>query len=96
MRMWIAAILSSLLLAGAASALPGISLSQPLPKVADDACPLLTQIKYPWLRCAQNAHGGKSFTTTTVQASASWETDRSIAIGHDFVEGEGAWLDSVE
>ena len=96
MRMWIAAILSSLLLAGAASALPGISLSQPLPEVAADACPVLTDIKYPWLRCVRNSHGGKSFTPATVRAVASWRTDRTIAIGHEFVEGTGAWFDSVE
>ena len=92
MRMWIVASFLVLFVSGAASALPGISLSEPPAEVAADECPVLTQIKYPWLGCASNAHGGRSFTRATVAANARWETDRTIALGHEWVEGEGNWV----
>lgn len=79
------------LVAGGASALPGISLSGPLAEVAADECPVLTQIKYPWLECTTDALGTRSISTATVPANASWDSDRSIPIGHAWVEGEGAW-----
>ena len=59
--------------------------------MGEDECPPLTRIKYPWLECATNAWGGRSIRTATAPANASWDTDRRIPLGHDFVEGEGGW-----
>ncbi len=90
-RLSIAACSLLMFVSGAASALPGISLSEPPAEVGADECPLLIQIKYPWLGCKTDATGARSLTSATVAASASWDADRTIAIGHDWVEGEGAW-----
>ena len=84
------------LVAGSAAALPGISLSEPLPEVGADECPVLTQIKYPWLQCATNERGGRSITSATVSANASWQADRSLPLGDAFVEGDGWWAESPQ
>ena len=89
MRLWIVVgFLVSFVGASPVAALPGISLSEALPDVGADECPVLIQIKYPWLQCATNERGGRSIISATVSANASWEADRSIPRGHPFAEGE--------
>lgn len=94
MRTWILSLLPTVLLALAlpATALPGISLSEPLPETAPDECALLTQIKFPWLVCTTDAEGNKHIVNSTVPANASWEDTRQIPLGYEFVEGDGGWL----
>ncbi len=75
-----------------AAALPGISLSEPAAATADDECMPLVQIKYPWLNCTTDAHGNKRITNATVAANASWDDDRQLPLGYEFVEGHGGWL----
>jgi len=77
--------------AGSGSALASISLSEPAAEVAADACPQLTQIKYPWLRCTTHADGTKSLAGGTVPAIATWENSRQIPLGYGFIEGDGAY-----
>lgn len=94
MRTWILGLLPTVLLALAlpATALPGISLSKPLPETGPDECALLTQIKFPWLVCKTDAQGHKRIVNTTVAATANWEDTRQIPLGYEFVEGDGGWL----
>jgi hypothetical protein len=82
----------SLALALPAAALPGISLSEPVPATGPDECSVLSQIKYPWLACATGADGAKRFVGGTIAANAGWDDDRQIPLGHEFVEGHGNWL----
>ena len=93
MRKLIAISLFSLGLAAPAWSLPGLTLEESAREVAEDECPVLTQIKYPWLRCTTNEWGGKSLSDPTVAANATWDSDRRIPIGHEWVEGTGAWFD---
>ena len=92
MRIAFAGLLFSLLLTSPAAALPGISLAEAAAEVGAEECPLLIQIKYPWLGCTSDAEGRRSFTMATVAANASWDGDRQIPLGHTFVDGDGAWL----
>ena len=94
MRIWIIGLLPAVLIALAlpATALPGISLSEPLPETGPDECALLTQIKFPWLICKTDAQGHKRIVNSTVAANANWEDLRRIPLGDEFVEGEGNWL----
>ena len=85
-------VAASTLLAGAAGALGSIALADPAPELAADACPQLTQIKYPWLRCTTAADGTKSIAGGTVPAIATWENSRQMPLGYEFIEGDGAWL----
>jgi len=94
--MKIAGTLLTLLLAGSASALPSLSLSEPPAEVGPDECAPLIQIKYPWLGCTTDAEGRRSFTTATVPANATWLGDKIIPLGHEFVDGDGAWLKAAD
>ena len=91
MGIWLTTGIAIALLAGPASAESRFSPSEASRAIAADECPLLTQIKYPWLACETRAPGTRSITTVTVPAEASWARNRSLPIGDDWVEGEGAW-----
>ncbi len=74
----------ALLFANSAAALEGIDLSQPLPATAPGECPLLVQIKYPFLTCASGQIGQSG-------ASELWEDSRQIPKMSDWTEGNGTW-----
>ena len=56
-----------LLAAGSASALDDLS-PQALKPTAGNACPALTQVKYPWLTCTANAYGGVTLSAPSEPA----------------------------
>jgi hypothetical protein len=88
-----AAALSTLLCgtlsAGSALALEGIDLSRPLPTPAAGECPLLVQIKYPFLRC----DGGTESSERALPANTDrgWESVRQIPRMSDWTESQGTW-----
>ena len=92
--LWLALLVSAtgLLLASSAHALPSISLDEPIAEPAADECPLLTRIKYPWLACTTTADGRRIFAGGTVPANATWESERQIPLGFEWIEGLGAYL----
>ena len=57
----VAACFALLLGASPAAALDDISIGGSSP-TAEGACPALTQIKYPWVTCSANSHGGVTLT----------------------------------
>jgi hypothetical protein len=95
MRIWIAVVAVMLALQGWAAAASAdshaASATPPAAEARADACLPIIETRYPWLQCAPNASGGRSITSATVAANASWDTDRSIPYGHVFVEGDGWW-----
>lgn len=82
-------LLACVLAAGSAQALEGIDLSQPLPTPAAGECPLLVQIKYPFLSCA----GGTAPSERALPADTNrgWESVRQIPRMSDWTESDGAW-----
>ena len=76
--------LLSFALAGAATALDGIDLSEPLEPVAEGECPRLTQIKYPFLSCATGQIGQSDSDET-------WENSRRMPMQGKWNEGNGYW-----
>ena len=73
-----------IMMVGSAQALDGINLSEPVEPPAEGECPLLTQIKYPFISCEKPAGDAPVVNHT-------WENSRRIPISSDFIEGNGYW-----
>lgn len=72
------------LAASPALALDGIDLSSPPEPVAEGECPLLIQIKYPFLSCT-NGQIGLS------DADETWESERRMIRQGDWTESDAGW-----
>ncbi len=70
--------------ASPAFALDGIDLSSEPAPVAEGECPLLVQIKYPFLSCADGQIGLSG-------ADETWETERQMIRQGDFTESDAGW-----
>jgi hypothetical protein len=81
------------LFASAASALDGIDLRDGIPTVAEGECPLLTQIRYPFLCSGEGAANGAHALVQVrpLDPNPSWESARQIPRMSDWTEGDGAW-----
>ena len=91
MRIGLATLLLLLGIAPAASALPPLTLQEASAPVGPDECSPLVRVKYPFLSCATDAEGRRSFANATVAADATWDDDKQIPYGHVWVDGDGAW-----
>ncbi len=82
-----------ILLASAASALDGIDLRDPIPTAAPGECPLLTQIRYPFMCSGEAASpGGHALVQVRpLNPDPSWESARQIPRMSDWTEGNGTW-----
>ena len=99
MRMWIAKTLTLcglLLGAVSASAVTPLSLEDTQRELGPNDCPVLTQVKYPWLTCAVSATGGRTISNATVAPNATWDADKRIPRGHVFVDGQGGWKGPID
>lgn len=83
--------LAMLPMAGAATALDGIDLSRGIlqreaavPGAETTGCPMLIEIKYPFLRCPDGQIG-------LAEGDDTWENSRQIPRQGEWNEGHGAW-----
>ena len=70
--------------ASPAFALDGIDLSNPPEPAAEGECPLLVQIKYPFLSCVDGQIGMSD-------ADETWETERRMIRQGDWTESDAGW-----
>ena len=89
MKLVLLAVLATVLGSAPAFALDSVDLAAKPAAEGDNACPALTQVKYPWLVCKAGAHGAVSLSTRAHEQT--WENTRNIPRGFDFTEGDGYW-----
>lgn len=83
--------LATTLIASAASALDGIDLRDPVPTTAPGECPLLTQIRYPFL-CSGGGAGAHALVhVRPLNPDPTWESTRQIPRMSDWTESNGTW-----
>jgi hypothetical protein len=81
----IAAVFAFTALATPALASDALTLAEAAADTGANECPVLTQVKYPFLRCTTDAHGVKEVVKKI--GSASYTSDRQVPRLYEFVEG---------
>ena len=85
-----AAVVLTLLFANTALALDGIELSNPPQAVGEGECPLLVQIKYPFMTCA-GADASKVVNAPPTDTNRVWNEVRQIPLMSIWTESDGYW-----
>jgi hypothetical protein len=85
----LAGILLSLPVAGSSLALDTLTPGQASAATGSEECPVLTQVKYPFLACATSPSGGKILVATGDVATNV--SGRQGPYGLEFPEGSGYW-----
>ncbi len=88
MRIRLLALVAGLTVSGPALALDTLTPAAASTPTAADQCPVLTQVKYPFLQCVTMTTGGKVLADAGVAPTVA---GRQAPYGMEFPEGVGYW-----